>query len=372
MGKDNIVDEIHEEGVEVIKDSEQFPCPACGATMRFSPETQGLKCDYCEATVDLDSDDTTIIEYPLSEAEDKANHNWGGQKIILKCQQCGGQTIVDSTTHATNCVFCGSSQVAKTEGEIGIKPESVVPFGITQKEAENRFVKWIKKRFYAPRKLKKELSFENLQGLYIPFFTYDADTSTAYTAKRGDYYYTTRSKTVNGKVVTERVRHTRWRTVHGVLNRYFDDVLVNASDKVDDKLVGRMGGFDYRTLKHYQPELLAGFSAEKYALSLKEGWDKGREVVDDQIYGGIRSQVGGDEFRLLNKSTNYGEVKFKHILLPLYMASFKYRKRIYQFIVHGESGRVASEYPKSVIKILATLLFFGLAFYLIYLYMSTH
>lgn len=99
--------------------------------------------------------------------------------------------------------------------------------------------------------------------------------------------------------------------------------------------------------------------AERYSKSLKEGWDEGRSKVDQWIYQGIRDQVGGDEFRLVDHTTNYGDVKFKHLLLPLYMASFMYRDKVYQFLVNGATGHVASEYPKSVLKILATILLVG-------------
>ena len=344
-----------EEPIEILENSHQFPCPSCGGKMVFSPTSQGLRCEYCESEVNLDSEETTIIEYPLKDAEALADHNWGGDKLVVRCEQCGGETVVDSSYKATQCIFCNSSHVFAQSEDVGIKPESVMPFGITDEDAQIRFKKWLKKRLYAPRKLKKDINVKDLKGVYIPFFTYDSDTHTAYTARRGDYYYTTRTRRVNGKTVTERVRHTRWRTVQGIYEKFYDDVLVNSSKKVDDKLVSRMGGFDQRSLKSYQPEYLAGYLAERYSISLKEGWDKGRESVDDLIYSGIRSQVGGDEFKLVNRSTNYGDVKFKHLLLPLYMATFLYREKIYKFIVQGASGKVVSEYPKSVFKILMTI-----------------
>lgn len=349
-------DVIMDEPVEILESSHQFPCPSCGGKMVFSPESQGLKCEYCESELNLESEDNTIIEYPLKDAEALADHNWGEEKVVVRCDQCGGETVVDSTYKATHCVFCNSSHVFAQSEDVGIKPESVLPFFITDTDAQKRFKIWINKRFYAPRKLKKQLNVEGLKGVYIPFFTYDSDTHTAFTAKRGDYYYTTRTRTVNGKTVTERVRHTRWRTVQGVYEEFYDDVLVNSSKKVNDKLVSKIGGFDNLALKAYRPEYLAGYMAERYSISLGDGWDKGRIHVDNMIESGIRGQVGGDEFRLVNKSTNYGEVKFKHLLLPLYMASFEYREKIYQFIVQGSTGKVASEYPKSILKIMGTVL----------------
>ena len=372
MTKDVLIEEdlLEDESIEIIEGSHQFPCPSCGGKMIFSPENQSLTCHYCENTLDIASESTTIIEYSLSEAEALADHNWGQEKMVIQCKQCGGQTVVDSSYKATNCVFCHSNHVIPQTDSVGIKPESLVPFKITDSEAKKRFKTWLKKRFYAPRKLKNQLKLDDVKGIYIPFFTYDSDTYTAYKARRGDYYYTTRTRRVNGKTVTERVRHTRWRNVSGVFQHYYDDVLINSSKKVDDKLISKIGGFNIASLASYQPEYLAGYMAERYSKSLKEGWDEGRSRVDQWIYQGIRDQVGGDEFRLVDHTTNYGDVKFKHLLLPLYMASFMYRDKVYQFIVNGATGQVASQYPKSVLKILGTIVLVGFVVAMILYYLN--
>ena len=219
-----------------------------------------------------------------------------------------------------------------------------------------KFKKWIKGKLFAPNELRKNQTIERLQGIYIPFFTYDSDSSTVYTAQRGTYYYTTQTSVVNGKTVTRQIRHTMWTTVRGVFNNYFDDVLVNSSKNIDDDLVNKIGGFDLRKLMPYKPDYMSGFIAEKYSISLNEGWQKAKITVDNMINDGIRRQVGGNEFRLVNKSTSYGEIKFKHILLPMWMSAYKFKEKLYKFLINGQTGNISGKYPKSILKIAALIL----------------
>jgi hypothetical protein len=366
--EDDLKDEDDGEIREVGTD--KFPCPSCGGNMEFSPDEQKLQCSYCKTIVEIENEETDVREYNLRDAEEKASHNWGGDKIVIKCSNCGGATISDSSTKARFCSFCGSSHIVRTDESIGIKPETMIPFKVNSEKGKKKFKSWIKGKFFAPGEIKKDQRLERLQGVYIPFFTYDSSSNTAYTAKRGTYYYTTRTRVVNGKTVSERVRHTRWTTVRGIYSNFFDDVQVNVSKNIDDDLVKKMGGYNLGKLLPYKAEYMSGFIAEKYSLSLNDGWHKAKMDIDDKIDHGIRRQVGGDEFRLLNKSTDYGEIKYKHVLLPMWMSAYKFKKKIYKFLVNGQTGKVSGEYPKSPIKIAGVVLTVLLLGFLIYLLIS--
>lgn len=371
LEKSNDIQEEEDDGKIQEVGTDKFPCPSCGGIMEFSPDEQRLQCPYCKTVVEIENEETYVREYKLRDAEEKASHNWGEDKLVIKCSNCGGATVVDSSAKASFCSFCGSSHVVKTDENAGIKPESMIPFKVNREKGKKKFKSWIRGKFFAPGELKNDQTLERLQGVYIPFFTYDSPSNTAYTAKRGTYYYTSRTRVVNGKTVTERVRHTRWTTVRGIYSNYFDDVLVNVSRKIDDDLVKRMGGYKLRKLLPYKAEYMSGFMAEKYSISLNDGWHKAKMDIDDRIDMGIRRQVGGDEFRLLNKSTDYGEIKYKHLLLPMWISAYRYKDKTYKFLVNGQTGKVSGEYPKSPLKIagvVLTLVLTGLLAYLIYTY----
>jgi hypothetical protein len=50
-------------------------------------------------------------------------------------------------------------------------------------------------------------------------------------------------------------------------------------------------------------------------------------------------------------NTVVDDVTFKHILLPVWLAAYKYRGQTYRFVVNGRTGRVQGERPYSAWKI---------------------
>ena len=335
--------------------SDQFPCPSCGAFMVYAPSEGGLKCDYCGHTVDIENNDEEIAEYDLDFDAETSNHTWVKENRIIKCDSCGGESVIPLASLTTACVFCGSAHVVIEMMEEGIPPESVVPFVKTKQEAKAGIKRYISGKFYAPKALKDVTKLDQLRSLYIPYFTYDSNTSTFYTGQRGDHYYVTRTKMVDGKSQTVRERKTRWRHVEGVYDENFDDVLIHASTKVDEALISQMKGFDLSELKPYQSTYLIGHNAERYGISLMDGWYNAKTTINRSIQSGIRNQVGGDEFRLHSHTSNYGSPKYKHILLPIWMTTYKFKEKMYQVYINGQTGRVVGEYPKSILKMFLTV-----------------
>lgn len=243
---------------------------------------------------------------------------------------------------------------------MAIAPESVIPFKITEKQAMESFSTWIKKRWFSPGKLKTNYKTQKLSGVYVPCWTYDAITDSTYTAQAGDHYYenVTRWVVENGqnKAVTERVRKTRWRNVSGSCRYSFDDVVVNASNKIDQDLFEKTGAFDLSELVHYRPEFLAGFLAQRYSVDLHEGWEKAKSTIEAEIETRIKDSISADEVRYLNTDTTYYNVKYKHILLPQWISSYAYKNKIYRFIVNGQTGTVGGQAPLSIFKVFGVVM----------------
>jgi ribosomal protein S27AE len=336
--------------------SNRFPCPNCGGGMVYSAEKQALTCAYCGTDQTVESSQVEATEYRLDEIEDLATHEWGAEKKVLTCESCSGQTVIDISDLTAECVFCGSKRVVTETTDEGIKPETMVPFKIGRTDAKANISKFIKGKFYAPNALKSQHKVDALKSLYIPYFTYDSDTKSYYTGQRGDHYTVTKTRVVNGKTQTYTERKTRWRSVSGEYSQFYDDVLINASSKVKEDLISKMQSFNLLELEPYNEAYLVGHVAERYRMNLKDGWYKAKTEIDNRINQGIEHQVGGDEFRLSHKTTDYGTIMFKHILLPLWITSYPYKDKIYNVYINGQNGRVYGEYPKSLVKILLTIL----------------
>lgn len=350
--------------------SGQYPCPGCGAFMTYSPESGGLKCEYCGNSIDIEKEDTEIKEYRFNSLDESANHVWNEDKRVIKCESCQGETIIPMNELTKNCVFCGSSQVVTEELSEGIPPESLIPFMVTRASARKDIKRWVSGKFYAPKALKELNKLDQLNSIYIPYFTFDSDTSTFYIGQKGTHYYVTRTRVVNGKTKRVRERRTRWRSVDGVYKESFDDLLIHASTKVDQKLIHSMKSYDLSGLEAYQEAYLVGHQAERYTINLNDGWYDAKQEMKEHIFQGIRHQVGGDEFRLGKHTTDYGDPHFKHILLPVWITAYEYKNKSYPVYINGQTGHVVGEYPKSLVKILLTVLgFIGLAL-IIYLVLN--
>lgn len=345
---------------EKVENTDSFPCPTCGGTMNFDPDAQALLCPYCNNRIDIANQEGDIHEYDLTSAAETANTNWGNEKRVIQCQSCGAKTVLDATTTAQFCAFCGSAHVVKIEELAGIAPESLVPFKISRAKAQSLFIKWIRGRLFAPNALKSEYQNERMTGMYIPHWTYDADTHSTFSALAGTYYHVTETDRIieNGveKTVARQVRKINWWPTSGTYSCYYDDITVNASRQIDDKLMQRLQPYRLDELVRYRPEFLSGFLAERYSRGLQEGWELAKESVRENIRHGITKKIGADEVRNLRVSTSFKEIKYKHILLPVWISSYTYQGKVYQYMVNGQTGEIQGRCPISPWKVAIAIL----------------
>lgn len=362
-----------------VTEEHRWPCAQCGADLRFTPGQTELTCDHCgfvQAIPAASAPKKTraLGEIPLARGLDDDQPEAAQEDVrSTSCPSCGAVVEFKGAAHATECPFCATPVVIDTGSHRRLKPQALVPFVLKEEEARDRLTAWLGSLWFAPNRL---LEFTRkgraLNGIYVPYWTFDADTDSRYRGQRGDYYYETRTVTVtvNGKRQQrqEQVRHTRWSSASGRVSRRFDDVLVMASTGVPQHLGNALSNWDLAGLAPYSPDYLAGFQAEGYTLALADGHDRARDHMERVIDGDVRQDIGGDEQRVDSIDTDWQDETFKHILLPVWMAAYKYGGKSYQFLVNGQTGEVRGERPWSVWKItfavLAVLVVAGVAFYL--------
>lgn len=334
----------------------RFPCEQCGSDFRFDPATGQLTCDHCGNTqtigyrakggaqlVELDFETALAQKLPEAEIE---------QTRVLQCPNCAAQVEFDPDTHAAECPFCATPVVTDTGMHRHIKPRGVVPFELDEKTARNAMADWLGRLWFAPNGLQEYArKGRKMQGIYVPFWTFDADTKSRYQGERGTVYYVNETVEINGKTTVKRVPKIRWRPASGRVARFFDDILVLASRSLPKKYTDSLEPWDMSELEPYQPEYLAGFRAEAYTIELAEGYDEAGMKMARVIERDVRFDIGGDRQRIHDIQTSVSDVTFKHILLPVWLAAYKYRGKTYRFVVNGQSGRVQGERPWSAIKI---------------------
>ena len=332
-----------------------FPCDQCGADMRFDPGNDRLICDHCGATEALadDFEGGTIRELDFRAA---VSGVLSAEEIeetrVIACPNCGAQTEFDSDIHAAECPFCATPVVTGTGTHRHIKPKGLLPFALEERDAHSAMTDWLGRLWFAPNGLKDYArKGRKMQGIYVPYWTFDADTKSSYRGQRGTHYYESRTVMRDGKRKTVRVRKTRWRSVSGRVARFFDDVLVLASKSLPHKYTDALEPWDLSEMEPYRPDFLAGFRAEGYQVDLEDAFTEARSKMDRVIRRDVKFDIGGDAQRISQVDTQIGTLTFKHVLLPVWLAAYKYRGKTYRFVVNGRTGRVQGERPWSAIKI---------------------
>ena len=326
-----------------------FPCVSCGARLSFAPGTSALRCEYCGAGNDIPADDARVEELDLEEwlkaLEGRAEAVEAEQ---VKCAKCGAEEVLDGVQVAAKCSFCGTALVSRSYAGRHVKPRSLIPFQVDGRGAHERFRNWLRWRWLAPMDLKRYArTDESLRGVYLPFWTYDCETVSEYAGQRG----------------TRRDKSTSWQPVSGRIAHFHDDVVVPASQSLPDSITGALARWDTRALVPYKPEYLSGFHAEAYRLGLADSFPVARRMIDEKIRSLIRRDIGGDDQRIDTVDTRYGRFSFKHVLMPAWVSAYRYRDKVYRFVVNAQTGETSGESPLSWWKVAGLVVLF-----LIFLY----
>jgi uncharacterized Zn finger protein (UPF0148 family) len=346
---------------------DRFPCSKCGALLVYQPGTLQLTCQYCGQENRIEQRNDEIQEYDFSKAlKELAQAKPAAEIAQIHCDACGAGFKFANSVHAGECPFCGTAIVTSTEQARHITPKSLLPFAIDEQQAKRQFRNWLKSLWFAPTKVKKYTDDDaKLTGVYIPYWTFDSDTETTYIGARGDIYYVSEEvQTVrDGQVVTEvrQVQHINWTTVSGRVARFFDDVLVGASKSLPRQIIDQLEPWDLANLITYDENYLSGFTSEYYQVNLDQGFDEAKRKMDNAIYHDIAFDIGGDQQRIDQFNTHHSNTTFKHCLLPVWSAAFRFKEKTYRFIINGRTGKVQGERPYSYWKIAFAVIFGTLA-----------
>lgn len=339
-----------------------YTCESCGAVLNYAPGTEELVCAYCGHRNKVATAPGEVVEHDLDQGlQALAGEAPDATPIATKCASCGADFSFPANFHAGACPFCGMAAVADPGERRRIRPHAVLPFLIGEPEARRLLARWLEGLWFAPSSLAKEARGPGkLDGMYLPAWTFDARTRTDYTGQRGDVYYETQwvEQMVDGKRVRQAVQvpRIRWTPVVGSVARDFDDVLVPAGEAVPVPLVQRLEPWDLRAAKPYAADYLSGFASELYTLPLEYGQAQARSAMQDVIALDVRRDIGGDQQTIGRMEVEYRDQTFKHVLLPVWVATFRFLGRSYRTVVNARTGEVAGERPWSVWKITGAVL----------------
>ena len=321
--------------------SSDVKCPGCGASIgvKFDAESLNLKCPFCGLSSQLPQPGSgkAIEELDFNSALQRASINWGHIKKLIICANCGGQTLYNAEQVTGACPFCGSTSVTPAAENVQIMaPQAIIPFSITKEKAQEYFTDFLNRKSFVSQKVARS-KLENIVGIYLPFWTFDAQTVTSYLGAVFD------------------VEKEPAPYVTGFSNRYFDDLVIYASDRIRMPEIGRVQDFDFTKMVPYSSEYLAGIPAERYTVGLNDSWERSkikmRKIIRNDMY-----EVGKRRFSVRKFTTDYYNVKFRYLLAPVYIARYTFGKESYQVAINGQTGKTYCEAPTYLLKLILLII----------------
>jgi Zn finger protein HypA/HybF involved in hydrogenase expression len=337
---------------------EKHACPACGAQAEWSPAKKKLVCPFCgtESPYAFDADTGKIRELDLVKALreiPEEERGWKAERRSVQCQSCKAVMVYDPARVGQNCEFCGSpALVAYEEIKSPIRPQSVLPFKISQTDVRDSIRRWYASKWFAPNALKSKALVDRLKSLYVPYWTFDAQVHCRWTAEAGHYYYVNEEFRDNqGRAQVRRVRKVRWVPAAGEIDHFFDDEPVPGTHGVALDLLKQVEPFPTGELVPYDTGYLSGHVVEHYQVVLIDAAERARASMDAQLMSLCGAQVPGDTYRNLSIDPDYSGRTFKHILVPVWLLSYTFGRTTFQVVANGYTGVLAGRYPKSAWKI---------------------
>lgn len=312
---------------------EALRCGSCGGQRQYDPETQGLLCDHCgerAKIIDdhhLDARREMAFDPSRDEEPPEIDH-------AHQCQTCGGEVVFVGKTVSDRCPYC-NGPVVLNAGHAHYIPSGLIPFAVGRANAEAQLRAWAGGRYAAPDDLLNAVKQGDIAAIYAPFWTFDADKQI---------YYSARKKIRSGK-------NTRWRTVTGQTKLTLDDMITGASDHVTPAIRdGIMHGFDIDLLRPYLPDYLAGFAAELHESRVSDGLEKMKRDIEVLVHKEIKRDVGGT-VKVKSFTSDMNDIRFRRILLPLWILHYSHKGKAYRIITSGIDGKTFGQRPFSFSKL---------------------
>jgi predicted RNA-binding Zn-ribbon protein involved in translation (DUF1610 family) len=344
------------EAAAIPSTERQFPCTRCGAKLEFGPGTDSLICPYCgtKNAIAASSAPVPLLDFLVYTGQ-TAGVVETQEQLVVHCTNCAAETHLAADVTSGRCAFCGAPVVAEAQSKKLIKPAGLLPFIVNKAQGNSLFRQWISGLYFAPNDLSRRADQAGIDGAYVPCWTYNAGAETTYTGLRGDDYTATETytETVNGRTEerTRTVTRTRWSNVSGNVRNDFRDVMVLATQTLPPKQANHLEPWDLAHVVPYADEYLSGMTCQSYQIDLARGFEQAKGIMAGTIRQTIERDIGGDHQQISSTDSRYFDIRFRHLLLPLWISAYHYNGKTFRFLVNARTGAVRGERPYSAIKI---------------------
>jgi DNA-directed RNA polymerase subunit RPC12/RpoP len=326
----------------------EYKCPNCSGAVKFDSGIQKMKCPYCDAEFEIATvadyqkqmaaPETDHFELDVSKAGQAWNESDLGDLSTGCCPSCGAELVGDKNTIATVCPCCGNTQIMQKRVQGLLKPEYVIPFQLDKKAAKEALMQFYKNKKLLPNSYKEENQINSIQGLYVPFWLFDAKAQGSVNFKA--------SKVKRWSDSSYNYTKTDYYSVFREGGLGFEKISVDGSEKMDDDYMDSIEPFDYGKLASFQTAYLSGYLAEKYDVSIEACRERAEKRIKNSVESQFKETITGYTTVTKEKSSIFVDnCKVAYSLFPVWVLNTKYKNEKYQFMMNGQSGLVAGKLP---------------------------
>lgn len=323
-----------------------YTCPKCGANTKFKVSAGGIVCEHCGYSSNPDSVmvGTKADEYEFTLDTLQSEKGLGANRQTMNCEQCGAVISIPAKSITATCPFCASHRVSRRESfENELQPKFLIPFKLQLEEIQKLATNWLGKGWFHPEELTQRARIAQFTGIYLPFWTFDANIISRWKAEVGyerqESYYDAGSKSWKTRTRID------WRWEDGHIDVRFDDLLVNGSAKISKIILERIKNFDMSALQEYNPDFLAGWNAQQYDINLAEAWEEGKSIMREAAKKACYQDISSTHVRNFSTVADLSDEVWRYILLPIYISAYQFNGETFQIMVNGQNGTIAGQKP---------------------------
>lgn len=333
-----------------------FKCPQCGGGMEYDSELGKLQCGSCgfeqaiEQAPEIAEEDVMEVEpFDGSQIPDEAEFSNETEEKKLSvyeeeqefsCESCGAVIVTEPEVSATHCPYCGSAVAFGVRLQGKLAPDKVIPFAVSKEKAKEGFRKWAKNGLVTPKDFMTEKRLGEITGIYVPYWLYDMNANAV-----ADCICTKKRSYRRGDYI---IHETKYYHVYRRANLNYKKIPADASLKLEDAMMDLLEPYDYRELKEFCPEYLAGYQAEKYGVDADGLLSRIKNRVKEYANEYLRTTIKGYTSTTYKRQESTEEKKqVYYTLLPVWLLKYEYRGEQKLYAMNGQTGKVVGKPPVS-------------------------
>lgn len=330
-----------------MSDQIEYKCPNCGGAIVFDTASQKVKCPFCDTEFELEAlqkyDEDIKMTSPDNMNWDTAmGSEWNAEERnsirVYLCESCGGEVVGDAVMAASKCPYCDNPIIVKGMLSGELKPDYVIPFKLDKKAAVEGMSKHLKGKKLLPKIFKNENHIDEIKGIYVPFWLFDADANAhirykatkVHTWSDSNYDYT----------------ETKYFSVYRSGDISFEHVPADGSEKMDDEMMESIEPFYYNEAVPFQTAYLSGYLADKYDVSEQDNIERVNRRIKNSTENSFASTVRGYSSVLTEDSNiSLSRTNASYALYPVWILNTTWRGKKYTFAMNGQTGKFVGDLP---------------------------